>query len=558
MRRTTLKTWWGRAGRRRWAGLAGCMVAAAALVVGSSGAGLSVAAGAPPGGGDGGPPVPALVWTDCEGGFECATAQVPLDYRDPAGRTIALAVIRHRVADPARRTGTLLLQPGGPGSSGVDFVRGNIADLPAGLRDRFDVFGFDVRGVARSGQIECWDDARYTQAVTAARGRPGPGAFDRALAEAADFDAACEQKVGDLLPFLGTGYVVRDIDLLRQALGEDDLTFYGRSFGSFIGSVYASMFPDRVRAMVLDGAYDPERHTYRPYESDLAQYLALDGAVRRFLSWCGRTPALCPFGAGAPGGDTTAAFEALIRRLDAEPLPIPDRGVANGYTLAYRMLFNINEGQVFWPAIGQALRQAELRDPTSFLLRPPTPASYDFLAVNVVVECIDRLYPRDLRTLERKVAFNAAAAPLLGPPLAYGPPTYDHQHAPACVQWPGERVSRYHGSFRAAGSAPILVIGTTGDPDTPYQDAVAQTRILDNASLLTFRAEGHGAFGRSACATGAVTAYLADLVVPPSGTVCADEAPPAPPAAPRTRAGAPRSELIDGVQEGFERIGVPR
>ncbi|MFF7534293.1 alpha/beta hydrolase [Streptomyces bobili] len=498
------------------------------------------------------PPVPSLAWADCQGGFECANADVPLDYREPRGKTLTLAVVRKKAADPTKRKGTLFMQPGGPGNSGVDFVRNNHADLPAALRESFDVFGYDVRGVGRSSPLTCFDDARYTRAVTEAKGVPGPGAFEPALGEAAEFDQACADNAGELLPYVGTEYVARDIDLLREALGEQQLTYYGRSFGSYIGTVYAAMFPKRVRALTLDGAYDPVHYANRPYAYDRPQYLALDGAMSRFLDWCAADQATCGFGEGNP----RAAFEKLKADLDAAPVPTANGGRANGYTLVYRLMFNINEGKVIWPALGAALRKAQLRDNTSFLLRPPSPASFDFLGPNVAVECVDRDYPRDLRRLKRNVTANAKAAPLLGPAMAYGPPTYDHQHATACVQWPGERVSRYDGSYRAKGSAPILVLGTTGDPDTPYRDAVALSRQLHNASLLTFQAEGHTAFGRSACATDAVVAYLTDLVVPASGTTCADETQP-PSSTPATAPpGTTLSELRNGVDERVERIGT--
>ncbi|WP_405968510.1 alpha/beta hydrolase [Streptomyces sp. NBC_00015] len=500
------------------------------------------------------PPVPSLTWSDCQGGFECANADVPLDYREPQGRTITLAVVRKKAADSTKRKGTLFMQPGGPGNSGVDFVRNNYADLPAALRDSFDVFGYDVRGVGRSSALTCFDDARYTQAVTQAKGVPGPDAYGPALQQAAEFDQACQDNAGELLPYIGTEYVARDIDLLRQALGEQQLTYYGRSFGSYIGTVYAAMFPKRVRALTLDGAYDPDHYANRPYAYDRPQYLALDGAMGRFLDWCAADQATCGFGDGDPRG----AFEKLKADLDADPVPTANGGRANGYTLVYRLMFNINEGKVIWPSFGEALRKAQLRDNTSFLLRPPSPASFDFLGPNVAVECVDRDYPRDLRRLKRNVTANAKAAPLLGPAMAYGPPTYDHQHATACVQWTGERVSRYDGSYRAKGSAPILVLGTTGDPDTPYQDAVALSRQLDNASLLTFEAEGHTAFGRSACATDAVIAYLVDLKVPAKGKTCADETQP-PSSTPKVAPpGTTLNELRNGVDERVERVGAVR
>ncbi|ELP70537.1 alpha/beta hydrolase [Streptomyces turgidiscabies] len=497
------------------------------------------------------PPVPSLAWTDCQGGFECANADVPLDYRKPNGKTITLAVVRKKAADQTKRKGTLFLQPGGPGNSGVDFVRNNYADLPAALRDSFDVFGYDVRGVGRSSPLTCFDDARYTRAVTEAKGVPGPDAYEPALRQAAEFDQACVDNTGELLPYIGTEYVARDIDLLREALGEKQLTYYGRSFGSYIGTVYAAMFPKRVRALALDGAYDPVHYANRPYSYDRPQYLALDGAMGRFLDWCAADQATCGFG----DGDPRAAFEKLKADLDANPVQTANGGQANGYTLVYRLMFNINEGKVIWPEFGAALRKAQLRDNTSFLLRPPSPASFDFLGPNVAVECVDRDYPRDLRLLKRRVTAFAKAAPLLGPAMAYGPPTYDHQHATACVQWTGGHVSRYDGSYRAKGSAPILVLGTTGDPDTPYQDAVALSRQLDNASLLTFKAEGHTAFGRSACATDAVIDYLVNRKVPASGKTCADETQP-PSSTPTTAPpGTTLSELRNGVNERVERIG---
>lgn len=477
----------------------------------------------------GGPPVPVLAWGPCDGadgdgpgdGFECATARVPLDYRRPTGPTIALAVTRRLAADRDHRTGVLLLHPGGPGNSGVDFARNSYAALPASLRDAFDVVGYDMRGVGRSGQVECWNDAEYAAAVDAARGVPAPGALHTAIRQGRDFAAACRERSADLVPFIGTGSNAKDIDLLRRALGEEQVSFYGRSFGSYVGTVYAAQFPRRVRAMVLDGGYDPRRYADVPYAYDAGQFAALDAAVGRFLDWCAQNAAACGFGEGRP----RQAFEELKRALDADPVITPSGRPATGYTLAYRLMFNINSGKEVWPYLGEALRAAQARQ-GSFLLSPPSPASFDFLNVNTAVECADRVYPTSPLLLGTLVAAQAAAAPLLGPPIGLGPPTYDHNHAPTCAQWPAERPSRFEGSYRAAGSAPILVLGTTGDPDTPYRDAVALAGTLDSGRLLTFAAEGHTAYNRSACVSALATEYLATLALPAHGTVCADETPP--------------------------------
>ncbi|MCX5192438.1 alpha/beta hydrolase [Streptomyces sp. NBC_00249] len=516
------------------------LVAVTALLGAAPGAATATALAAPP--------VPVLSWGPCDGaapgdpgdGFECATAQVPLDYRRPTGPTLALAVTRRLAADRSHRTGVLLLHPGGPGNSGVDFARNSYDALPASLRDAFDVVGYDMRGVKRSGQVECWNDQEYSAAVDAARGVPAPGALQGAVRQGLDFATACRQRAGDLVPFIGTGSNAKDIDLLRQALGEEALTFYGRSFGSYVGTVYAAQFPRRVRAMVLDGAYDPRTYADVPYAYDAGQFLALDAAVGRFLDWCAQNATTCGFGDGRP----RQAFDQLKRALDADPVITASGRPATGYTLAYRLMFNINSGKEIWPELGQALRAAQARQST-FLLNPPSPGSFDFLNVNLAVECADRVYPAGPLLLGALVSAEAAAAPLLGPPVGLGPPTYDHNHAPTCAQWQAERPSRYEGSYRAAGAAPILVLGTTGDPDTPYQDAVALAGTLESGRLLTFAGEGHTAYNRSACVSALVTDYLATLALPARGTVCADE--PAPGSLARRTTGIEVDETRDVI-----------
>lgn len=201
---------------------------------------------------------------------------------------------------------------------------------------------------------------------------------------------------------------------------------------------------------------------------------------------------------------------------------IPGVGVGNGYTLAANLMIGLNSGRAVWPFLGIGLL-ADLGDPRSFLLPPSGPDVPAFLTANAVVDCADRNYPGHRGLPAGQLAVAAYIAPLLGPALAYGPPTYDHNHGTACAQWPVARPSRQTGGHDASGSAPLLVIGTTGDPDTPYHDAESLVRRLDNARLLTFRAEGRTAFERSACVRVVVTGYLVDRTLPATGTVCADE-----------------------------------
>lgn len=474
-----------------------------------------------------GPP-PSLLWTACGDGFECANAAVPVDHADPDGRTITLPVIRRPAADPAARQGVLVLIAGGPGSSGVNLARNTHAELPPELRDRFDVVGFDPRGVAGAGPVRCWDDVTYAARVDAARaGRPAvPQLAARAAQRlGSEFAAACERNVADLLPHLGAVDVARDLDLLRRALGEEQISYLARSYGTYIGTVYASMFPTRVRAAVLDGGYDPARYTTDPYAHDRAQYVALDAAFGRFLAWCAAA-ADCAFGAGAPA----AAFDLLVARLDAAPVTIgagPTARPATGWTLLFRVLLALNSGRAGWPDLAANLAAAEQGGGP--LLAPPSPTSFLFLTANTAVECTDRDFPGDRAELRARLLEHADAGGRFGPALAFGPPSYDHSHASTCVAWPAAP-GRYLGPYDATGSGPIAVIGTTGDPDTPYQDSVALATTLTEGQLITFEAEGHTGFGRSACVTAAATAVLTELTAAPDPR-CADEAVPGAPMA---------------------------
>jgi pimeloyl-ACP methyl ester carboxylesterase len=534
--------------RRSRAGRRLTSVMAAAVLI--SGLGIGMALASPAASHHGQSPIPTLTWTDCTGGFQCSDAAVPLDYRDPTGATITLHLIRHLAADPSQRVGTLWMEPGGPGSSGLSFARSSWAGLPTELQNKFDMVSFDPRGIQTSSPVVCYNDTQYDAAVDATKGVPGPDAFATAVRVAADYDQNCVKNLGNTAGLFGTEYVARDIDLIRQALGEQQLTFYGRSFGTYVGTVYASMFPGRVRAMALDGAYDPNHYANDPYAYDFPQYLATDASMNDFLTWCDQNQSECGFG----NGDAKAAFTALKSDLDANPVTLPSGRKANGFTLAYRLLFNVDDGKVIWPAFGQALHQAQQHDPSSFLLNPPSSASWAQLNPNTVVSCNDRNFPTSMSELYAHVTASAAAAPLLGTPWAYAPPMYDQNSAPACVQWPAERVSRYSGSYRAAGSAPILVIGTTKDPDTPYQDAVTLSKTFDNAELLTFDAEGHTAFGRSACVTAATATYLADLTLPKPGTVCSDETQPSPVTAANTASSKLYTELRTGTTDDHNQI----
>jgi pimeloyl-ACP methyl ester carboxylesterase len=482
-----------------------------------------------PPGGLPGVQVPSLSWQDCvdsgsspsaqpreDSGFQCATAQVPRDYRNLGGGFLSLNLKRHLATDAAHRIGSLFVNPGGPGSSGADFVNAVVSRMPAEVASRFDIVGFDPRGVAKSGQVTCMAVEEIQQGWADVPASVRTGAFERGQQAAKQFDASCQARSGDLLPYIGTEYVARDMDLLRAAVGDEKLNYFGLSFGTFIGTVYANLFPTRIRAMSLDGAYDPEAYANNTYKYDYWQYVALEEALNRFLVWCSDSPD-CAFG----NGDSAAAYDALVSDLDDNPVrDTHGNVVANGATLTYRVMFGLNGGRPRWPEIAKNLSAAQQRG-GSYVDSIGSQAN--FFAANVSVECADRVYPQSKLLLRSRLAFAAASAPRMGPIAAYGPPGYDHSHANACQQWPAKRISRYVGPWDAHGSPPILVVGTTGDPDTPYQDAVTLAATLDNGHLLTFVGEGHTGYSRSPCSRVAEAAYLIDLTVPQDGARCTDD-----------------------------------
>jgi len=505
-----------------------CVAAAMTLVLSAGGVAVAaVPSSTPevPAGGLPGVSVPTLNWTDCgDGGYQCTPAQVPVDYRRPAGPLLTLQLRRWPAANPATRIGTLFLYAGGPGSSGWSWVQSFATSSPQEIRDRFDIVGFDPRGVQRSQALSCLDGATYRAQWAQVSTRPTPDGFDTAVRLAREFNAACQANSGDLLPYVGAEYQARDLDLLRAAVGDSKLTYHGESYATYVGTVYANLFPQRVRAMILDSGYDPQKYANEPYAYDHGQYLATESGMIRFLDWCAANPSQCAFAAEVPTPTTAKLVDkvhAVLDSLDADPVRDETGAVrVNGASMLSELTFRLNSGTRRWVALGDALHAAETR--TGSLMYEIGDSDATFNAVNVSVECADRVYPRGLTELKKRLAKAATDAPLTAPGMAYGPPAYDQTHAPACLQWPAKRSSRYTGPYTAHGSAPILVFGNTGDPDTPYVDSVVLSQTLENGHLVTWEGEGHTARRKSACTEAYMYEYLLRLTVPPAGTVCKD------------------------------------
>ncbi|HUR50598.1 MAG TPA: alpha/beta hydrolase [Mycobacteriales bacterium] len=447
-------------------------------------------------------------WTGCGGGFQCATLTVPLDEARPALGTVGLAVTRHR-ATGSHRIGSLITNPGGPGESAVSWLHRSYESFPSAVRSRFDLVTFDPRGVGRTASVRCLS-TRELDAYFHIDPAPDDAQERKALlAGVRTFDAGCARRSGRVLPYVNTQVVAQDLDRVRQAVGDAQLTYLGYSYGTAIGAAYLDQFPTRVRAMVLDGALDP-RLTWDGFLR--GQSGGFDLALRSFLDSCQRTG--CAF-RRATVGDLRQAFDRLAARVDAHALPGdgsrtvgPDEftlGVGAG-------LYSRNYG---WPAIAEALADAQDGDGRRLLalsdgyVERHDDGYSNLNEANVAVNCVDRPWPRTEKPYYDLAAQVARTAPRFGPAIALS--------GLACIAWGTPSTGRPH-TVTGAGSPPIVVIGTTRDPATPYAWAQALAGQLSRGVLLTHVGDGHTVYrmGAPRCIAQPVDNYLISLRVPPT------------------------------------------
>lgn len=454
-----------------------------------------------------------VAWTSCSGGFQCGRVVVPLSYADPGGATVSLAVARLPARDPAQRLGALLVNPGGPGASGVDFAQEAAGQFAPAVLARYDLVGWDPRGVQRSDPVHCLS-AAATDQLLAAPGDPSTPVGEQALlAMDASFARACQARSGPLLPHVGTVDTARDLDVLRGVLGDARLAYYGASYGTFIGATYAEMFPHRVGRMVLDGALDPALSAAGEAAGQTAGFA---GELNAFL-------ADCLTRSGCPVGPTVAAANAQLLALSAQaavhPLATQSGRPLTQSELLTGVILPLYDPQG-WPVLRQALASGLKGDGTQLLeladaynsRNPNGTYSTNTNDANYAINCEDR---PDHSTLAQTAALAgrlAAVSPLIGGYVAWGDL--------ACTVWPVPASDHPH-PIHAAGAAPILVVGTTGDPATPYAWAVALAHELDSGRLLTRVGEGHTGYHMgNTCVDNAVDTYLLAGVLPPLGTVC--------------------------------------
>ncbi|MGW0459641.1 alpha/beta hydrolase [Streptomyces tendae] len=484
----------------------------------------------------------SLAWKDCpapapvQGGgeapgalpdgtrWQCATLRTPLDWKNPSGESMDLALIRARAAgDPDERIGSLLFNFGGPGGSGVATLPGLAADYEK-LRTRYDLVSFDPRGVGNSAGVRCLD-----------AGLPGEDEIDNTPDDGGDetnalvrFNretaAACEKNSGDVLPYVGTTQAAQDMDLMRQVLGDEKLHYFGISYGTELGGVYAHLFPEHVGRAVLDGVVDP---THDLMEEALAQAGGFQLAFEHFAAWCARQG--CTLGEDAE--DIVDLVVGLEAALDDTPLTTPDDGELDGDGLVDAISGALYR-QDYWPALRVGLEAAAddngevLHDLAEALGQhgrggdtddgTATEESNEDDAFRAIT-CDDSSNRYTVADVESRLPDFLEASPLFGPGLAWS--------ALSCDGWPVPGAAR-HPEVGAPGAAPVLLVGNTGDPATPYEGAARMAQRLGEkvGVELTYEGEGHGAYDSgNACVQDTVDAYLLNGTLPKPGTVCEAE-----------------------------------
>jgi pimeloyl-ACP methyl ester carboxylesterase len=449
-------------------------------------------------------------WQVCHDGFECAKIRVPVDYTAPTGASITLSAVR-LPSHGGTRLGSLLVNPGGPGVSGIGYALDASSRFSATLRKHYDIVGFDPRGVGESAPIRCLTDAQ-TDTFTALDGSPDNSAEEADLVSQAKLlGNRCEARNHALLPHVGTRDTARDLDVLRAVLGDDKLNFLGKSYGTYLGAIYAEMFPDRVGRLVLDGVVDPASDSAAQERS---QALGFERALASFVDDCLRRSS-CPL-----SGDRASALaqvSSILAKADSTPLR-GSRPVTQSLALlgvAYSMYV-----PSLWEVLREGLAQAERGDGSTLLLIADVyldrtaKGHYSTNSNDAIfaVSCLDRPETSDLAALRARAKDLAAIAPRFGAYIAWG--------SLPCGFWPVPAEGKA-APIRAAGAAPILVVGTTRDPATPYASAKKLAAELESGRLLTYVGDGHTAYEEgSRCIDDAVDAYLVDGTLPAVGTRC--------------------------------------
>jgi pimeloyl-ACP methyl ester carboxylesterase len=443
--------------------------------------------------------------------FQCGTTDVPVSYDDPAGGTVQLFLVKATLAGQTNRIGSLLVNPGGPGQSASDAAIQSALTLPTDVLARFDVVGLDPRGVGLSTPVECISDQQKDELFAADPRTTDAAALDTAFGRVDAVAEGCADEYQEALGAFDTVDAARDMDLVRQSLGDRQLTYLGYSYGTTLGSTYAELFPDEVRALVLDGAVDPRADQQQSAE---AQAQAFESAYDAFAANCTGLIGGCPV-----GGDPRAFLNDLLAAAASAPIPSSRPGETRQATPG--LVLNGVRSALYqpsaWPQLAQSLATARNGDAAGILTLADTytgrndDGTYsNVVDANLAVSCADTEQALTRAQVGGLVADWNATYPLFGADAALSLYT--------CSAWDAPRTPLP--ARDAAGSAPILVVGTQGDPVTPLPGAVDLAEDLTSGVLLTWQGNGHTAYPKTDCVTAAVDAYLIDLVTPQDGLTC--------------------------------------
>jgi pimeloyl-ACP methyl ester carboxylesterase len=455
-----------------------------------------------------------IVWTACDGStnteVECGNIEVPFDYADPEQGSFVLYIKKHNAANPADRIGSMMVNPGGPGFGGSSLADDAEYYFSQDLIDRFDIIAWDPRGTGESTPaVNCVDTFDEYFGLDSPPETPEE---KQALIDASQaFNDKCAENSGTILPFISTKASAQDINSLRLALGEEKVSFFGFSYGSELGTTWATMFPETVRAIVVDGAVDP---TASSIQEGMSQAKGFEGQLATFLKQCSEKTT-CAF---HNGGKAEAAFDKLVLDIDITPLEVSKDRTPVTQGVLFTAVAQAMYSDYYWPQLSEALSEAQNGDGKGILQlyddyyqREDDGTYGNELEAFLAISCLDDPGATSTEEVDSHIEDFIAAAPRLGGNFAYG---Y------SCSLWPVEQAAKVNITGKDAG--PIVVVGTTGDAATPLESTRKMAQGLEQGILIVVDANQHTGYGANSCVVKAVDDYLIKLKVPANETTCTD------------------------------------
>ena len=453
-----------------------------------------------------------IVWTACDGStnteVECGNIEVPFDYADPEQGSFVLYVKKHNAASPADRIGSMMVNPGGPGFGGSSLADDAQYYFSQDLIDRFDIIAWDPRGTGESTPaVNCVDTFDEYFGLDSPPETPEE---KQALIDASQaFNDKCAENSGTILPYISTQASAQDINSLRLALGEEKVSFFGFSYGSELGTTWATMFPETVRAIVVDGAVDPNASST---EEGMNQAKGFEGQLATFLKQCSEKTT-CAF---HNGGKAEAAFDKLVLDIDTTPLEVSKDRTPVTQGVLFTAVAQAMYSDYYWPQLSEALSEAQNGDGKGILQlyddyyqRKDDGTYGNELEAFLAISCLDDPGASSVEDVDSHIEDFIAAAPRLGGNFAYG---Y------SCALWPVKQAAKVNITGKGAG--PIVVVGTTGDPATPLDSTRKMALGLEKGILIVVDANQHTGYGANNCVVKAVDDYLIKLTVPANETTC--------------------------------------